>query len=189
MFKKTTFIITIIFILSDLNGSTRELHPAVKSGLFPGWGEISLSKPKQSRFFILLELTLWSSCIGLYQFSNHKKMQYQSYAAEYAGVNPENKNHKYWGGKNLFELYSEAYTPWEWHEKIINYCNEKSILCFSSPFDESAVEFLEQFQLPAYKIASFENMQKAQPQEVMQPRRPSINPFGLANLFMNMRRF
>ena len=96
MFKKTTFIITIIFFLSDLNGVTRRLHPAVKSSLFPGWGEISLSKPKQSRFFILLELTLWSSCIGFYQFSNHKKMQYQSYAAEYAGVNPKNKNHKYW---------------------------------------------------------------------------------------------
>ena len=91
MFKKNIFIIIIIFIFSDLNGSTRELHPAFKSGLFPGWGEVSLSKPKQSRFFILLELTLWSSCIGLYQFSNHKKMQYQSYAAEYAGVNPENK--------------------------------------------------------------------------------------------------
>ena len=91
MFKKTTFIITIIFILSDLNGSTRGPHPAVKSGLFPGWGEISLSKPKQSRFFILLELTLWTSCIGFYQFSNHKKMQYQSYAAEYAGVNQKIK--------------------------------------------------------------------------------------------------
>ena len=62
-----------------------------------------------------------------------------------------------WSGEKLHSLYKKAYTPWEWHEKIINYCNEKGILCFSSPFDESAVEFLEQFQLPAYKIASFEN--------------------------------
>ena len=96
MFKKLTLIITSLFLLCNLNGAKPKLHPAIKSGLFPGWGEISLSEPSQSRFFFLLELTLWSSCIGLYQFSNHKKLQYQSYAAEYADVNPSNKDHKYW---------------------------------------------------------------------------------------------
>ncbi len=62
-----------------------------------------------------------------------------------------------WDGKELFELYSKAYTPWEWHKPIFDRAKEKGILAFSSPFDESAVDFLESINTPAYKIASFEN--------------------------------
>ncbi len=62
-----------------------------------------------------------------------------------------------WDGKELFELYSNAYTPWEWHKPIFDRAKEKGILAFSSPFDESAVDFLESINTPAYKIASFEN--------------------------------
>jgi pseudaminic acid synthase len=61
-----------------------------------------------------------------------------------------------WDGKNLYELYEEAYTPWQWHEELFSYARSLEIDIFSSPFDKSAVDFLEQFDPSAYKIASFE---------------------------------
>ena len=61
-----------------------------------------------------------------------------------------------WDNKSMYELYKEAYTPWEWHEELFNYAKEIGIDIFSSPFDRSAVDFLEQFNPSAYKIASFE---------------------------------
>ena len=61
-----------------------------------------------------------------------------------------------WDGKNLYELYKEAYTPWEWHKELFEYARSIDIDIFSSPFDKSAVDFLEQFNPSAYKIASFE---------------------------------
>ena len=82
--------------MNNLIAGNRKIHPAIQSAFIPGWGESSLLKPSQSRFFNLLELTLWSTCLGFYSFSNHQKLQYQSYAAKYAGINQNNKNHKYW---------------------------------------------------------------------------------------------
>lgn len=61
-----------------------------------------------------------------------------------------------WKGRNLYELYKEAYTPWEWHEELFKVAKEEGLICFSSPFDKTAVDFLEQLDVPAYKIASFE---------------------------------
>lgn len=61
-----------------------------------------------------------------------------------------------WDGKNLYELYQEAYTPWEWHKELFEYARSIGIEIFSTPFDKSAVDFLEQFNPVAYKIASFE---------------------------------
>jgi len=61
-----------------------------------------------------------------------------------------------WKGQNLYQLYKEAYTPWEWHEDLFNTAKEEGIICFSTPFDRTAVDFLERFNPPAYKIASFE---------------------------------
>lgn len=62
-----------------------------------------------------------------------------------------------WAGRNLHDLYNEASTPWEWHAPIMERAKAKGLLCFSSPFDETAVDFLETLDVPAYKIASFEN--------------------------------
>ncbi|MFP2997923.1 pseudaminic acid synthase [Spongiivirga sp. MCCC 1A20706] len=61
-----------------------------------------------------------------------------------------------WDGKTLYELYQEAYTPWEWHEELFKVAKEEGLICFSSPFDITAVDFLKKLDVPVYKIASFE---------------------------------
>jgi len=61
-----------------------------------------------------------------------------------------------WDGQNLYKLYQEAYTPWDWHEQLFKAAEAEGLVCFSSPFDKTAVDFLETLNVPAYKIASFE---------------------------------
>ena len=61
-----------------------------------------------------------------------------------------------WNGKRLYNLYNEAFTPWEWHETLFKVARQEGLVCFSSPFDKTAVDFLENLNVPAYKIASFE---------------------------------
>ena len=87
-----------------------------------------------------------------------------------------------WNGRNLYELYQEAYTPWEWHQAIFDRAKKRDIICFSTPFDETAVDFLEQLDAPAYKIASFENNHLPLLKKVAQTGKPVIMSTGISTL-------
>ena len=87
-----------------------------------------------------------------------------------------------WAGKNLHELYKHAYTPWEWHEPIMERAREQGLICFSSPFDETAVDFLEGLDVPAYKIASFENNHLPLISKAASTGKPLIISTGMATL-------
>jgi pseudaminic acid synthase len=87
-----------------------------------------------------------------------------------------------WSGKTLYELYQEADTPWEWHAPIFERARRHGMLAFSTPFDESAVEFLEKLDVPCYKIASFENTDLPLIRKVASTGKPVIMSTGMATV-------
>lgn len=87
-----------------------------------------------------------------------------------------------WEGKNLYELYQLAYTPWEWHETIFERAKSHGMIGFSSPFDATSVDFLESLHVPAYKVASFENTDKPLLIKIAQTGKPVIMSTGVTNL-------
>ncbi len=87
-----------------------------------------------------------------------------------------------WNGKTLWDLYQKAQTPFEWHKELFNYAKKLKIICFSTPFDETAVDLLESLDCPFYKVASFEMNHIPLIKKIAQTKKPIIISTGMANL-------
>ena len=111
----------------------------------------------------------------------------QTYTADTMTLDSDNEDFmindpkSLWNGWNLYKLYQWAHTPWEWHKDLFDYAKKKKITIFSSPFDETAVDLLEDLNTPAYKIASFEATDLALIKYVASTKKPMIISTGLAN--------
>src|SRR5688572_15948933 len=109
----------------------------------------------------------------------------QTYTADtmtMAGAYTITDENSLWKGRELYDLYKEAYTPWEWHKPIFDRAKEKGMIAFSSPFDETAVDFLESLGVPLYKIASFENTDWPLLKKVASTGKPVIMSTGVSTL-------
>ncbi len=112
----------------------------------------------------------------------------QTYTAETLTINASgaafeiNDPKSLWSGKNLFKLYKEAYTPWEWHAPLFEHARKLGLVIFSTPFDETAVDFLEKLNVCAYKIASFENNHFPLLKKVAATGKPVIMSTGLSTI-------
>ncbi|MGV8951944.1 MAG: pseudaminic acid synthase [Cypionkella sp.] len=93
-----------------------------------------------------------------------------------------NDGNSLWAGKNLHDLYKLAYTPWEWHQPIMERAKSLGMACFSSPFDETAVDFLSSLDVPAFKIASFENNHLPLIRKAAATGKPLIISTGMASI-------
>ena len=115
-------------------------------------------------------------------------LKLQTYTADTITLNQRGGDFKIqdsgslWAGQNLHDLYNKAHTPWEWHGPIMERAKQNGMLCFSSPFDESAVDFLENLDVPAYKIASFENNHLPLIRYAASTGKPLIISTGMASL-------
>lgn len=110
----------------------------------------------------------------------------QTYTPDTITLNSDKEDFKIkegiWKGYTLYDLYSEAYTPYEWHKPLFEYARKIDLTCFSTPFDESAVDLLEDLNNPAYKIASFEAVDIPLIKYVASTKKPMIISTGMANL-------
>lgn len=112
-------------------------------------------------------------------------LKLQTYTADtitMKGAHTINDVNSLWNGKELHDLYKEAYTPWEWHKAIFDRAKEKGMIAFSSPFDETAVDFLESLNVPLYKIASFENAHHPLLVKVAKTGKPVIVSTGVSSI-------
>lgn len=111
----------------------------------------------------------------------------QTYTADTITIDCNNeyfqiKQGTLWDGRTMYDLYKEAYTPWEWQPKLKRIAEEEGLVCFSSPFDKTAVDFLEDMKVPAYKVASFEITDVPLIEYIASKGKPVILATGIATL-------
>ncbi|HXS38195.1 MAG TPA: pseudaminic acid synthase [Flavipsychrobacter sp.] len=158
-------------------------------GIYIGKHEIATDKPP----FIIAEMSgnhnqsldRALAIVDAAAASGAQAIKLQTYTADtitVEGAHTISDENSLWKGRELYDLYKEAYTPWEWHEAIFKRANEKGLVAFSSPFDETAVDFLETLNVPAYKIASFENTDWVLLKKVAQTGKPVIVSTGVTNI-------
>lgn len=111
----------------------------------------------------------------------------QTYTADTLTIDSDNEyftldNGTIWDGRTLYDLYSEAYMPWEWQKELMEYANSIGLIFFSTPFDNTSVDFLEEMNVPAYKVASFEIMDIPLIEYIASKNKPVIISTGIADL-------
>lgn len=149
---------------------------------------------KTSKVFIIAELsanhngsvTTAIETIRAAKRAGANCIKLQTYTADTLTINSDKDDFlikgTIWEGKNYYQLYKEAYTPWEWHEELFKVAKEEGLVCFSSPFDKTAVDFLETLNVPAYKIASFEITDIPLIEYVASKGKPIILSTGIAEI-------
>ena len=110
----------------------------------------------------------------------------QTYTADTITIDSKNEdfiinNGSIWDGQNFYSLYKQAHTPWEWHKELFKVAHDENLICFSSPFDFTAVDFLEELKVPPYKIASFEITDIPLIDYIASKEKPIILSTGIAN--------
>ena len=149
---------------------------------------------KDNRVFIIAELSAnhnGSIEVALETIKAAKRagadcIKFQTYTADTITIDSNKDDFlikgTIWEGKNLYKLYQEAFTPWEWHEILFKAAEAEGLICFSSPFDKSSVDFLETLNVPAYKIASFEITDIPLIEYVASKGKPVIISTGIAEI-------
>ncbi len=114
-------------------------------------------------------------------------LKFQTYTADTLTLNSNrrdfviNDKNSLWNGRQLFELYDEAHTPWEWHEDLFRAANDLGVLAFSTPFDETSVDFLNDLNVPMFKVASFEITHLPLIRKIARTGKPMIMSTGMAS--------
>ncbi|HIK38636.1 MAG: pseudaminic acid synthase [Geminocystis sp.] len=135
----------------------------------------------------LQDLNLAMKTIEAIRESGADAVKLQTYTPDTITIDARNeyfmiKESTLWDGQYLYDLYKKAYTPWDWHDKLFEYAKKLGLVCFSSPFDKTAVDLLEKLNTPAYKVASFEITDIPLIEYIASKGKPVIISTGIATL-------
>jgi len=167
----------------------------VKSGSITNIEIDTFQIGKDNHVFIIAELSANHygslenalNAINAVKRTGANAIKLQTYTADIITIDCKNDDVKIlhatiWGGKYLYDLCKESYSPWEWHKELFQAANEEGLICFSSPFDKTAVDLLEKLNVPAYKIASSEIADIPLLENVVSKGKPVIISTGIAGL-------